>query len=115
MGDIAVAGEGGTIGNIAQDYARIEILSEFASEPKGTQKSLSEIFSQRHITDPTLRELCLQEAEGMVARRYLRFDEEGVWVFAEKSPGQYSWERAGLTDRVINYAHKLNSQYHLRQ
>lgn len=98
--------DGGTMAYLAQSGVLSDIVLSFTFEPKGTKKTLKEIFRDRDITDQYMKSLYQQEADRMVAQRYLLHEKDGVWVFSKDEQGRYSWEHARYKDRVMNFINR---------
>ena len=90
--------EGGTERDLAQ--ALVSIC--FSFEPKGTQKTIEQILSERNIQDKLLRTLCQEETERMVENRFLHLSNDGNYAFSKDSQGRYSWQPATKLD-VLRY------------
>ncbi len=91
--------EGGTI----KDLARQEVLINFEFEPRGAKKNIEEIFKNRHITDKAFKELCEQEADLMVKKKYLYINKKDTYTFSKDNQGNYFWKEATFLDKIENY------------
>ena len=87
-------------GGTERDLARAEVDICFTFEPRGTERTIEQIFEKRHTTNPNLRILMQEEADDMVKRRHLLVEGRKVYVFSKDSQGKYSWQSAS---RIRDY------------
>ena len=95
------------VGGTIEDLARSEVTINFTFEPKGTKKSLDEIFKARRITNEEMRRLCQQEADLMVERRFMLYDGDGVHTFSKDDQGNYFWREATKAEKIMGYLGRL--------
>ena len=94
-----------------EDMAQSSVLINFTFEPKGTKRSISDIIKNRNITDNSFKELCGQEADSMVERKFLSIEKTGTYVFSKDKQGNYFWKEATFGDKIANYFINLRSRY----
>ena len=90
-------------GGTMRDLAQTEVDICFSFEPKGTKKTIEQILNQRSPKNPILRKIMGEEADKMVAQKFLSYDENGqVHIFSKDSQGAYSYQPANIINRVMN-------------
>ena len=89
---------GGTI----EDLANAEISVCFSFEPRGTRKSLEDIYSQRS-TSKELKPLIKKEVERMVKKKYMLIEGKETYVFSRDTENKYYWKKAAAADQYLNY------------
>ena len=58
-----------------------------------------------------MKKLCEQEADKMASYKFLYYAKNGTFVFSKDENGNYSWEKANLKDKFINFYNTIKGAF----
>ena len=95
------------VGGTERDMANAEVSICFTFEPRGTKKSLEDIYKQRNTPD-NFKPRIKAEAEDMVAKKFMLVEGRNLYVFSKDKQEKYFWKPATLADRGRYYLRSID-------